>query len=1417
MPALGREAFDSLPGSKSQNFENLCRALIRLHFGRYGQFAALKNQPGVEFHLKLSDNCFTLGEPPRWYGWQCKLHELTSKGDLKTASRRDIEDSLTKTETYLPNLTDWVLWTPYTLSKKDQEWFTSLPTKFELHQWSEEEIETYLSGPGLILRSTYFDDLVATPENLDEQHRAAIQPIRERWLEPVHQSVKAERTIRRMLGEPGSWDQMIAVGEHLKKVVDIISNSDDITPIQLKKTITLFTTVCSAFADTLLHFHEILADGDLDIIQQKFCEGKTLIDAQVCATPRRLRACNLPIALDATNALDDMRIAQDLLDEVEEFLGVGLVAVLADAGGGKTQMAAQLTAPQEGGRPAGILLHGRDLHKGQTLNDLSHHFSINANPLISMEYLLAALDAAGKRAKCRLPVVIDGLNEAENPKDWKALLATLSETVKRYPNVLVVCTLRTGEHRRNDQRRQGQSQTNDRELFAVMALPDNIRKIEGEGFGGDSHNAIKKYFKHFKINSEDAEIPVEFLQHPLTLRIFCEVTNPKRESEIKVDYFPASLTPLFEKYIANACERIFHMPNLNYSYSIDEVKSTIYRLGLELWKSKQREISDASYCKIVSDTKLQWDSNITNLLAQEGIIFRNLGTELDEYVITPVYDALGGYIVANSLIRKHARDFTFEWLKEPEVIGLFLGDNSHQLAPDIFKSLVALVPRRMHGRQLWKEAPNPLRNEALMFTTGIEAENLDSETVDTLLALLRDNPKERTRLFFRLQETRSAPNHPLNSEFLDSVLRALSVSDRDLSWTEWVRGTRSERFNDLRAIELRWKDDLTTRTPSDRLRAKWVMWFLTSTDRELRDVATHALYWYGRGAPVDLLEETLGSLGINDPYVPERMLAASYGVAMAQHVDIENQTFVNATLPKFARGLYDSMFSDGAPFGTTHSLMREYATKIIEIASLHHSDFFSSAELQRSKPPFADEGGRKWGESETSKGEYHGQDSPFRMNFENHTLGNLVPGRRNYDYEHEGYRKIWTRVLWRVEQLGWSIEMFKNIDRSIENEHYRLQTSIDTTKTDRYGKKYSWIAYFEMYGHLYNQGMLENIRECMSSVGIDPSFPESVTKDHLVKADFLGDPEMDVKEWIAKGPLPNVNPYLQLKEVQQVEGPWIALDGFVAQEDKNRGRKSFCFIRSFLVANRDADTFLNHLRHQDLGGRWLPEKPSVVYTFAGEIPWCTTYPNNEQREFSFITNEETVKVQRSKQCLYLDDKKLGWGQTDLTLRHLFGDAVGEDKKQQRISDEDLERIEVREEMIEVEEVNREYAKYNALIPVCDFDWWGYQSAANDAGNTPTLAKEITSDLELIGQPQTFDLFTKDGRRATFNVSDFSNDHNNHQTMFFIKKNLLKKYLDKHGQVLIWAIWGEREYPYVFHKTDHHEQSYAVFSFAKRYE
>lgn len=1411
MPSLDWTKFNDLQGERSRNFENLCRGLMKLHYGRFGEFRALANQPGIEFHIKLTHSC-QLGELPRWYGWQCKYHTRTKKNDLTAASRRDIESSLRKTEEILPEMTDWVLWTPFTLSKKDQEWFTALSTKYALHLWTDLEIDTYLSGDGLILRSTYFDELILTPHNLAGNHSKSIQPIKDRWLESIHQAVDAERIVRRMLGETDSWGQLVKIGERLSEVKGVILSHQDSVAPRLQSLFSLFIETCSAFVKTLIDFQKVLAQGDLDIIQQRLKERKTLLNLEVRSVPRRLRSANHRAALYATNALDDMFLAQDLLDEVEEFLAVGLVAILADAGGGKTQMAAQLSAQQKH-RPAGVLLHGRNLHKGQSLDDLAHTFVINGIPVPSMESLLAAVDAAGKRASCRLPILIDGLNEAENPKDWKSILAVLSETVKHFPNVLVVCTLRTGERKRNAQRWHQDFHAENRESFAVMALPDEIKTIDSEGFGGDADEAVEKYFDEFKINPGDTEIPIGFLSHPLNLRIFCEVTNFKKEKEVKVDYFPTSLSPLFEKYIAKATDRILDMENLSYSYRAAEMNSIIYTLGAELWNSGKREIDERKFRQSVDDLGHLWDSSIVNLFSQEGLIFRNPASVPGQYIITPIYDALGGYLVANALLLKHSSDFSFSWINEPDVLELLVGEESHELAFDILRSLVTLAPSRMQGRHLWKYIDASLREKAIVFASEIDAEYIDQDTIIAITELLDQSYDIRNRLFLRLFSTRAIENHSLNANFLTSMLLAMSVAERDLIWTEWLRSTRSDRLSDLLALERKWKRSLTGRTLSDQLCMKWVMWHLTSTDKELRDIATRTLYWFGRGDPTALFEESLAALNFNDPYVPERMLAASYGVAMARHVDFESSTFVDEILPKFARSIYELLFIENAPYKTTHYLLREYGSRLVELTSFHDASLFSPIELERSHSPFDIENVQEWGESRPPERRY-GEKSPFRMDFENYTLGSLVSGRGNYDFENEEYLKVRAQVLWRVEQLGWSSEKFKDVDSSIENQKRWPRVGSEAEKTDRYGKKYSWIAFFELSGKLRDEGKTDAFYEYGWSwdCDIDPSFPEQPSEFQLIREEFLSDSDAETGQWVKHGLPPNVSPYLRLPEIRNLSGPWVLLDGYIAQENKKTSRSLFCFIRSFLVSPCNKKSLIEHLSKQDLGNRWLPEKPIANHSFAGEIPWCSTFPEDMATQLKFITDEEIIQVGQLEKVYFLNGVRTSLSEYDVKkLQEKYSGLLEEDE-QLDLSEEDFKNLEMRELPAEEEKVWQHSTTYHTLIPVCDFSWEGKDSAANSTRHGRTLAKPLIDVLELRSQPQTFDLYSDQGLQATLGLLAQSNDSGNDQSFLYLREDLLRDLLEENDLSLVWAVWGERQ-----HSTSFPNNSWAVYSFIESYD
>jgi hypothetical protein len=1404
--------FQKLPGSAENNFEFLCRALIRLHYGKCGQFAALANQPGVEFHLHLDDAC-DLGAAGRWLGWQCRWYDLPSGRALGNTRRKKVEDAVVKSTKALPGLTDWVLWTRNPLTKGDQTWFyglkKKLKSKLKFDLWNSTDAERLLSGDAEILRKTYFGELLLTPAILAELHNKSVAPIRTRWLPEAHQSVDAERTIRRMLGEAASWDELTNVAKRLLSAVACIQKEPLALAGKLSSLTPPFIKAACELAGNLQDVHKLLGSGDLELLRVKLDSRPLEISKEIAAAPRKMRGARIECGLIATNALADLKYGMELLEEVAGFLGVRMIAVVADAGGGKTQMAAELTAEIPGKRPAGIFMRGSELHSGRTLDDLPkcNSITIQGIPIPSLEALLAALDAAGQRARRRLPLVIDGLNEAQCPTDWKDPLSSLATMLDRFANVLVVCTIRTGA-RRSEERHMGFDQPEEppaRMDFAHQALPEAVRQIEASGFGGDTMEAIQRYFRHFKINPEDADLPVELLSHPLTLRIFCEVTNRDRKREVSIEAIPGSLAGLFEKYLDYATERIERLSHRDHKYRQGDIRRVINVIGTAFWENRARELQARPIMRVIGDETLPWDKQLLPLLEQEGIILFVPSDDPNEKNIIPVYDALGGFLVANAVVTMRSPDELKTWLHEPSVQAAFAGHSGdvHPLALDIFRSLVGLVPSRFPGNQIWHMLEGPLKTPALRMAAALEGRSLDAATVAALSDHLRSGSKGAEGLFLRLFHMRGGPDHPLNASFLDSTLRLMSVGERDLLWTEWGRrnvvvGYSYDRqldiLGDVQSLEQRWKASLSTRSASDRLRAKWLMWLLPTTVHNLRDRVTRAIYWFGRSDPTSLFEITAQAADINDPYVFERMLAASYGVAMACHCDPKTPEFRKTKLPEFARKIFDLLFRVDAPSRTTHVLTREYGRRVIELAAHHNRKLFSETEVARTRPPFSDGGRIAWKDVEEDESETRGADSPFRMDFENYTLGRLVEGRGNYNFEHAGYRKVRAQVLWRVRQLGWTPEKFQPTDRAIESDRHGYGRVVDEHhKVDRYGKKYSWIGYFELGGWLQDQGLLKERDDYGRTwdVDIDPSFPSPTPEARLIAADFLGDPKQSLADWIKKGPPPDLEPFIRQTSIREETGPWVALDGFVTQQDESRGRRLFAFVRSFFVAKSEANTFAAALAKQPLSGRWLPEKPGILYTFAGEMPWCSAFPNTRPVEMRFVVKEHKLMVKRKRQVLTLDGEPLSLTQMDLLQIKMFGWPPSGVASQEALTEDDLKRI-VSEEVIEdVEEVRQDFRKFRAWIPVLDFDW-----EKRNVDNVPvhgiTLGKRFAQSSGLVHLPQTHDLQTKDGVRATHGITVHPQDFNNSERFFFIRENILRALLKKLNMSVVWAIWGERE-------------------------
>jgi len=1177
------DAFAQLPGAAEDNFEMLCRALVRRHYGRYGEFAARAAQPGVEFHLKLHTAC-DLGEPGRWYGWQCRWYDLPSGRALGSRRRAKIREAIATTERELPGLTDWVLWTRHLLTAGDQRWFYRLQTKMRLVLWTAAEVEEHLSGDAEILRSTYFGELVLTPNSLADLHAQAVAPIRRRWQPQVHQIVDAERMLRRMLGGTEPWDDLRELSDQLATEADRVRADLGDPAEPLANATAQAAEVARAASDRLAQAHGALERGDLDLLRQQLATGLAPLSPELVALPRGLRALRRRAALSVTNALADVRAARELLGDVDAHLGARLIAVVADAGCGKTELAAQLTAAEKH-RPAGVLLHGRNLQAGQNLDDMARKIVLHETPVASMEALLAAVDAAGQRARRRLPVVIDGLNEAEDPRDWKSPLASLLEVLRRYPYVVVVSTVRSS--------------------FADEALPDSVDRLDIPDFGHDTREAIERYFAYYRIDPADAELPFGLLDHPLNLRLFCEVTNPDRAQVVGIEAIPRSLSAIFDRYLTQAAQRIAELAPRTHRYYELDIRDALEQIGVALWEQGTRDLDRKDLRQRLGDDARPWNESIVRALEEDGVLLRVPGDAPGAPRVQALYDPLAGHLIADAALSRHGRAQFAQWLRAPATRTALAGPlpDRHPLASDTFLALVGLLPRRPHRQQLWSLLEEPLRTVALREAADLEGAYLDADTVEQLKAVVAPPAAGPRDLFDRLSHTRGAPAHPLNADFLDAVLRPMGVAERDLRWTEWVRRRRNDILEDLRWLEEGWHAS-TERSPADRLRARWVMWTTTSTVRQLRDQATCTLYWFGRGDPAALFDLALDALATNDSYVPERLLAAAYGVTMAHQ--LPTPEFADALKTYLAR-LRDCFTGPAATHPTSHWLTRLYAQGTVRLAKTYYPDVVPAGLEANGRIPFAPgptvdpipDGDPRAAEI----------DRTLHMDFRNYTLGRLFRDRRNYDRSHAGHMEAVAHVRGTVWVLGWREAELGAVDATLRSN----ASSHEAARTERYGKKYGWVGFYTHAGRLNDDGRFPADRRGLPEVDIDPSFPERPPPVPIAVPIWARPTPADDRRWIRHGIVTVPDELLRRPDIGPHPGPWIAVHGHLNADDQSPRRRVFGLLMALLVKDADADRLVDAVRARHYPGNdWLPQQPPMdIYTFAGEIPWSPDFARDD--------------------------------------------------------------------------------------------------------------------------------------------------------------------------------------------------------------
>lgn len=1404
--SLDWNKLEPLGATKRKSFEELTYQLVEEEFSNEINKNGAKlhsvndtgGGDGVEFYLEFPNGDI--------WGWQAKYFDSSSLGG---SQKTQVKQSLHRAyEVHGVNLKRWYLCTKFDLT--DPKWLTDtlpglthknktvLPLKHgvELISWGESKFTSLLRKNVDIYNFFFTDDLMGLEWISDHRQQVMNDPrVSRRYIKNLHMDIDDDHKIAQILG-----------GVEFAKVFDDVASNNQVDMYLSEYRDSwqkLYSdTVEDEYKDLQAKFRELWQSKDswlddiyADIINLKSAvvekNHSTIVyknaleslrdqikvaitDFEVIdASQNKLVGTSLKDVkyddnFDTTSLSDDevkeenarRAKARDIL--FAPGFGFGEYAieslrsllrcfqstftnelhVRGDAGYGKSHTLIRTFDEQSLAGLPGLFVHAEDIHN---VYDLPKIFGFPTS--YSIDDFFGLLSVAGKVYGSKVIICIDGLNETRDcDRVWKNEIPKLVNKLRlKFSNVVLLTSFRT-------------SYQND--LF----YDDYFRKMEYSnivflhGFNSLTEEAIDAYFDHYRIRLQNPSGQLDVFDHPLYLRIFCETKNPERQKDVTIERVSRDdIFGVFDEYINLANDRITAQLNKKGRHNRNYSRLKIDYLAKKVWQSHSRSVDYSELEDTIIRDELEYFES------EDLLIFRDKVNGKE--TLSFPYDLMAGYIIARSVLADHTtKDEIITFVCSDDFKNKFLGAGRHELYDDILRCTIVILLKEHDLLLSDYIADDSITIYCIRAIFEIEKSFIVGR--DNMIQLVNDYLGKATRYeawnILNLSHTSMLDEgHPFNFTFWDNKLKDKSITDRDIFWSEYIRtGDNDFSKNIVDSIYRHYKNGGKT-TPRSVQGCHYVSWVLTTTDRKLRDEATRALYWAGRMDPALLYQLAKESLEINDVYVPERVSAALYGVLMAaygQRSEKWSKDFVANILPKVVILSRDTLIDSGKSNPVEHYLLRDYLIGILRVASLLSPDLLDKDQLATFDYPISTYNHKSWGEYKKKEDE-DPIGYPIHMDFENYTLGSLVADRGNYDDKHPDYKKVVANIYWRIYDIGYRQEIFEDVDKQIANIPFYRRADNDR-KIDRYGKKYSWIAYFELYSLLLDQGQIldydGNIDlERDSEVDIDPSFPEEIaihnTKDELLTKGLLG-PEQDDTDWINSSLADFNRSILDHKVSLTGTSEWIPVFARIEQKNdiKNWKRDAYISISSALISEDSWTKLENFISDSNEIDHRIYENRGNYYTFTGEIPW----------------SEGMLKAEFEYFSIYRGSRDERGGEINVELMPLLYESHWE--SQHSVV---LPRIEV-------------------VVPNKDFSG--------------------TFDLSL--DPQTSNMVDKSGNEISKTFKVKAQSEAGDSLFSYIRKDKLDEYIKAKQLRLIQIIWSEKRFfeKGISHVTGNYHRDYREF-------
>jgi hypothetical protein len=324
--------------------------------------------------------------------------------------------------------------------------------------------------------------------------------------------------------------------------------------------------------------------------------------------------------------------------------------------------------------------------------------------------------------------------------------------------------------------------------------------------------------------------------------------------------------------------------------------------------------------------------------------------------------------------------------------------------------------------------------------------------------------------------------HPWNADYLDKDLRERPMPERDAFWTLPLArlGQYGPEHSEAHRLA-RWCNGSAVEHAGDDVLARALVvlgWLFTTTDRTLRDLATKGATNILTGRSARLPAFVRRFADVDDPYVLERVAAACAGACLRDPAPTR--------LAAAAAAIHGAFFKGRPP---AHLLTRDYARLIVELAR-DRGVLPTGVEIERCRPPYGAEA-PSW---PASKAEVEGRAKAVgdhailsscagwvgdfgRYVIKGHVEEfstiplNAAPPSPPADADWSEFHDLKQKslqdadrgCLWvadRALSLGWTSGLFPKDAGGSED---RRRSS---GRIERIGKKYQWIALYELLARL---------------------------------------------------------------------------------------------------------------------------------------------------------------------------------------------------------------------------------------------------------------------------------------------------------------------------------------------------------------